>query len=747
MKLEDATGYVAQCFNGEPASCSFACPFSLDIRAFLEKISKGRWTPAYKQLRNAVVFPSVVAALCPQPCRDHCQRAQLGDAPLALGDLEEACINYVKNRKAELFVIPPKTQKIAVVGAGPAGLSCALSLAQKKYIVTVFDKEQAWGGSLQSHPRFGDFDEDFRLQFSSVEVEFLFDTKINSLGLLTGYDAVYVATGKGGEDFGLLPGWDGRLLTTDIPNVFLGGELTGAPLMEAIAQGSEASKLIEGFLLAGKAGASPAPDRKNCERYLRHDRAENKPLVEKSNGESYTEEEAKAEAARCFQCDCDYCEASCEMLKWYRKKPHKLGMEVFTDAIANSLVSTRTLTRETYSCNICGKCKSVCPVDVDIGALLQYSRADRVGQDKQVPAIHDYWLRDMDFNATEGAFASAPIGKQTCDIAFFPGCKLGASNPLHVLKTYDYLENNYGAGILLNCCGAPAYWAGEEKRLDAHLEEIRRDWTRLGQPKLVFACATCEKMFRLFLPEIEQVSLYKLLAEDETLIPSRPFPEATVFDPCAARDDREMEQSVRTLAIRSGAALEELRDPNRCCGFGGHMRLANPELYDQITAHRAEAGDKPYLVYCANCKEVFRLQDKPVAHVLDTVYSLDPASPVPSLQEKRENTLEVKRTMMKTLNGTDFIPDTNAWDDMELVLGDSLLSELDRKLILSGDLKETIWRAETSGDFFVSEPDGVRQCCMTGPALTYWVRYKLIAPGKYEIRDAWTHRMHFSKED
>jgi NADPH-dependent glutamate synthase beta subunit-like oxidoreductase len=91
MKLEDATAYTKQCFNGEPATCSCACPFHLDIRSFLDKAGKGRWAAAYKELRNAVVFPGIVSALCPQPCRDHCQRTTvLGDEALALRDLETA---------------------------------------------------------------------------------------------------------------------------------------------------------------------------------------------------------------------------------------------------------------------------------------------------------------------------------------------------------------------------------------------------------------------------------------------------------------------------------------------------------------------------------------------------------------------------------------------------------------------------------------------------------------------------------
>jgi Fe-S oxidoreductase len=302
------------------------------------------------------------------------------------------------------------------------------------------------------------------------------------------------------------------------------------------------------------------------------------------------------------------------MLRWFRKKPQKLGLEVYTDSIANSLVSTRTLTREAYSCNICGHCKEVCPVDVDIGELLQFSRADRTEQGKQVPAYHDYWLREFDWNRTEGAFASAPPGKQTCDYAFFPGCKLGAANPEHVKKAYNYLQDRYNAGIVLNCCGAPAYWAGDTERLSAHHNDLKNLWTDLGKPTFVFACAYCENVFRQFLPDIPRVSLYELLAREDSLVPSRPFAEAAVFDPCAARRAPEMSQAVRTLAERSGAAHEELKEPNRCCGFGGHMSLANPELYNQITTNRAAASDKPYIAYCANCKEVFKLIFETLQH-------------------------------------------------------------------------------------------------------------------------------------
>jgi NADPH-dependent glutamate synthase beta subunit-like oxidoreductase len=76
----------------------------------------------------------------------------VGDEALAIRDLEAAAVRLTKNRKPDNFVIPPKAEKIAVIGAGPAGLSCALSLAQKRYQVTVFEKDAGWGGALRSHP-------------------------------------------------------------------------------------------------------------------------------------------------------------------------------------------------------------------------------------------------------------------------------------------------------------------------------------------------------------------------------------------------------------------------------------------------------------------------------------------------------------------------------------------------------------------------------------------------------------------
>ena len=207
-----------------------------------------------------------------------------------------------------------------------------------------------------------------------------------------------------------------------------------------------------------------------------------------------------------------------------------------------------------------------------------------------------------------------------------------------------------------------------------------------------------------------------------------------------------MQSGVRRLAEKAGIALEELREPNRCCGYGGHMRFANPVLYDEITQHRAEASEKPYIVYCANCREVFVSRGKACAHILDLVFDLNSGLQVPSLQEKRENSLNVKKKVMKKTLGIEFEPETHDWDRLTLVIKDEVLKSMEKKLISAADLKEAIWLAENSGDKFYDESDGMRLCSMVKPVITYWVQYKETSPKTYEIFSAYYHRMRFNQE-
>lgn len=730
MKLEEITAYTEKCFNGEPASCSLACPFRMDVRQFLTNMAKGRWAASYKTYRGSVVFPEIVSRICTRPCLEKCQRADIGDAPIDMGALEAACLEYTKNPKPERYTIPPKQQRVAVVGAGPAGLSCALNLAYKKFGVTVFEKEDGWGGALRAHPDFAEMDADIRFQFSAVQAEFIFDREITSADELAEFDAVFVATGRGGSDFGLLPSWDSDLLSTSDPKFFLGGSLVGRDTVSGIAEGREFSRRLEVFFQTGKLTADAPPA--GCGGRIDHSEA-----VKAERIEVVSEETAMAEAARCLQCDCTACISGCEMLAYFRKKPKKLSVEVFSDSKANPPIATHSMTREAYSCSDCGKCKAVCPVGVDMGSLFRLSRELRTRDVHYPRALHDYWLGEMAFHTGDAAFSFAPEG---CEYVFFPGCRLTASYPDHVEKAFELLSSRAKCGIMLSCCGAPAYWAGEEAMFRANLDAIRAFWLDAGRPCFVFGCATCESLFEKYLPEIKRVSLYSLLTPDD--VAARRGGRAVVFDPCAARGDPETRDAVRTLAASVGLELEELKDSGNCCGYGGQMRVANRKLYDEITAHRAEASPLPYVVYCANCREVFAARGKEAAHILDLVFNTEPL-PVPTIEEKRLHSVELKDRLSRRLCGTAYNAPEKEWSGVSLRISPEVQAQMDDRLISADDVRETIWNAERDGTGFALG-SRVLACLMTG-LLTYWVEYEP-EDGGFRILDAYTHRMKFRQE-
>ena len=744
MKLEDFTAYTEKCFSGGPPPCTNACPLRLDVRSIMGRAENGKWNAAYKLLRNAVVFPRIVSALCPGACRGRCRRVETGSEPIAARLIEDACVRFAKNQKPDNYAIPPKKERIAIVGAGTAGLSAALCLAQKKFQVTVFDKNSGWGGSLRTHPQFEEFDADLNLQFSFAGAQFIFEKEITSLDGLAEFDMVYIATGADGEDYGLLPGWDSKILSTCEQRVFLGGSLAGADMVSGIAQGKSLSIIADYFLQTGRADAAIGDVGKagGCGFGATFAGRPPAPLVVPADSSGYSEEEAKSEAARCMKCDCDMCMTSCEMLGMYRKKPKKIAMEAFADTNVNPPISTHTLTRQAYSCSMCGHCREVCPADVDIGPVLRLSREARAGDEAYPEALHDYWLREMDFSAGEASFYAPPKSGKACRYVFYPGCQLGAHNPEHVTASYELLNKTYDTGIYLGCCGAPAYWAGDIKRQKDNFEKIRKVWLELDKAEFVFACATCESVFNAFLPEIPGISIYELMTRSDGLSLRRVFGSASVFDPCNARGNNGMEEAVRELARKSGTEVHDLPEKNRCCGYGGHIRLANPGLYGMITENRAAMGDDPYIVYCANCREVFLSRGKDCAHILDIALGLPGRPALPKIDEKRDNAIKVKTRIMKETTGVGFSPAMRDWDGIDIIVSDALGTEIENKLISQSDIKEAIWRAEDTGDKFI-DGSGVFRCSLQKPVLTYWVAYKKAAGEAYEVVEAYSHRMKF----
>ena len=126
--------YIRQyddCRQNEKPFCTNRCPFHMDVLDFQTKMANNNYNAAYKTFRNAVAFPEVVAALCPEYCADVCPRAAI-DQSVQLHLLEKTCVARVTKKDPTDYNIPIKKRKVAIIGAGGSGLACGVRLAQKK---------------------------------------------------------------------------------------------------------------------------------------------------------------------------------------------------------------------------------------------------------------------------------------------------------------------------------------------------------------------------------------------------------------------------------------------------------------------------------------------------------------------------------------------------------------------------------------------------------------------------------------
>lgn len=146
--LQGAVREAARCLLCEDAPCSKGCPAGTDPAKFVRQIRFENYKGAARTIRNNNVFGYACAFTCPveRLCEEECCSKALND-PVDISGLQRFACEYGRERGLEPAErITPKGPKVAVVGAGPAGMSCAAHLARKGYAVTVFEKESQAGG-------------------------------------------------------------------------------------------------------------------------------------------------------------------------------------------------------------------------------------------------------------------------------------------------------------------------------------------------------------------------------------------------------------------------------------------------------------------------------------------------------------------------------------------------------------------------------------------------------------------------
>lgn len=211
MAVEEAQ----RCLKCKNPLCMGGCPVQVNIPDFIGLVAERKFREAYEKIRESSSLPAVCGRVCPQEsqCEKYCVRGKKGE-PVAIGRLERFVADwYLKNGCKELFKPISNGKKVAVIGGGPAGLTCAGDLAKLGYAVTVFEAFHTAGGVLvYGIP-------EFRLPKSIVNQE-IENLKAMGVTIMTdmvigkvlsieelmkdeGFDGVFIGTGAG------LPGFLG----------------------------------------------------------------------------------------------------------------------------------------------------------------------------------------------------------------------------------------------------------------------------------------------------------------------------------------------------------------------------------------------------------------------------------------------------------------------------------------------------------------------------------------------------------
>lgn len=218
------------CYDTGTAPCKTACPAHLPVQGYVKMAGEGRYMEALKLIKHENPFPAVCGAICNRRCEDACTRGTI-DQAVAIDEIkkfiaeqelkaENRYIPKCENHVGEMF-----EQKIAVIGAGPAGMSAAYYLRTKGYPVTIFEKESRAGGMLMNGIP------SYRLEKDIIEaeidvlramgIEFRYNVEIGKDITIQklrdqGYKAFYLAIGAQGGRMADIPGEDGEGVVTGV---------------------------------------------------------------------------------------------------------------------------------------------------------------------------------------------------------------------------------------------------------------------------------------------------------------------------------------------------------------------------------------------------------------------------------------------------------------------------------------------------------------------------------------------------
>lgn len=742
----------AKCTQENPPKCTAKCPIHVDVKELIKAINSNNQKEALKVYSKAAPFPELVAKLCEAPCYKDCVRETI-DESVKIKLLEEFVIAKTKDEPKKKVLLPPeKSKSIAVIGSEVACLTVAKLLRIKGYKVDIFTRHHTLGGRylLDNESIFSKIEDelsDLGVKINIQEYIADFFDEVQSK-----FDAIYVEDPVGIKFWEQTLGTEINPLTleTSIKGVFSSGILGNIyreyPFIDSICDAKRAVNSIDRYLQGVSLTGNRTGEGSN-ETQLYTNINDVKPSIAIKPINSmlgYSDEEACAEAERCIMCECLECVKACVFLQHYKGYPKRYFREIYNNLsivmgihFANKMINT---------CSLCGQCKVICPNNADMKDVCLEARQMMVNKGKMPPSAHDFALRDMMFSTSEKfAMYKNPPKHDKASVVFFPGCQLPGSSPNHVESIYKWLQLNYNeqVGLMLNCCGAPAIWSGRTDLVNEQMQLIRKTWLEQEKPKFILACPSCYAVFRDYLPEIEFELIYTTFRRFK-LPETKKINEAdltvAVHDSCSVRLEKSIHEDVRHLLKEKGISYVELKyskEKTACCGYGGLMMFADRDLASKAIKNRIEESDKPYLAYCAMCRDNFVNHGKETYHLLDLLIdSNEKRMKSPDFSDRHDNRAFLKQKLLKEIWKENFEREVS----MPLFIDEDVRLIMQKRNILVEDIQKVLTHVEETGRKMWHKDKKCYIAYYQPVVVTYWVEFLEENEG-YRILNTYSHRL------